>query len=207
MKMTIASADLFAPLPTIVGGWACVHADPPWRFRSNSVAKPGRNVMRHYDCLSLGHIAALPVKDVVARDAFAFLWVPGPFLVIGAHISILHAWGFEPTATGFVWVKLRSRAAGLFIHLDDVFIGTGFTTRKSCEFVVIGRRGKPQRLAANVREVIFAPVREPSRKPDQFYDRVEAFCPGPRLDLFGRQSREGWQVYGQESTLFDEASS
>jgi N6-adenosine-specific RNA methylase IME4 len=54
-----------------------------------------------------------------------------------------------------------------------------------------------------VREIIVVPAREHSRKPVQFYERVEAFCSGPRLELFGRESRVGWTVYGDEATKFD----
>jgi N6-adenosine-specific RNA methylase IME4 len=203
-----AHANLFAPLPVIEGGAGCVHADPPWGFRSNSVARPGRNAMRHYQCLTPDEIAALPVRDVVARDAFLWLWVPGPFLVIGAHLPIVRAWGFEPTAIGFSWVKLRRSHEPNQLRLlplgeSDLHIGLGHTTRKNAEFCVLGRRGKPKRLSAAVREVIFAPVREPSRKPDEVYARIERFCAGPRLDLFGRCSRPNWTVWGDEATKFD----
>jgi N6-adenosine-specific RNA methylase IME4 len=69
--------------------------------------------------------------------------------------------------------------------------------------VVIGKRGSPKRMAADVREAIVAAVREPSRKPNEVYRRIERYCAGPRLDLFGRQSLEGWTVYGDEATKFD----
>ena len=38
--------------------------------------------------------------------------------------------------------------------------------------------------------------REPSRKPDEFYALVEELCPGRRLDMFARQSRDGWTTWG-----------
>jgi N6-adenosine-specific RNA methylase IME4 len=188
--------SIFDPLPRIPDGWACLHADPPWRFKSNSLAKPGRNALRHHACLSLSDIASLPVKDVAARDALAFLWVTGPFLAVGAHVPILEAWGFEPTAMAFVWTKTRADGS--------IFVGPGLTTRKSCEFVVIGKRGKPRRLAADVREAILAPVHEHSRKPSEIYERIERYCAGPRLDLFARESRAGWITWGAESTRFDQ---
>jgi N6-adenosine-specific RNA methylase IME4 len=68
----------FALLPQVAGGFAAAHVDPPWRFRSNSAAKPGRNAMRHYACLSPEKIASLPVGEIMAKDSFVFLWVPGP---------------------------------------------------------------------------------------------------------------------------------
>jgi N6-adenosine-specific RNA methylase IME4 len=109
---------------------------------------------------------------------------------------------------GFTWVKLRRSHEPHQLRLlplaeSDVHVGTGLTTRKSAEFCVLGRRGNPKRLSAAVREVIFAPVREHSRKPDEVYERIERYCAGPRLDLFGRCSRPNWTVWGDEATKYD----
>lgn len=46
--------------------------------------------------MSLDDIARLPVEAVAAEDCHLFFWVTGPFLVTGAHIPIMRAWGFEP---------------------------------------------------------------------------------------------------------------
>lgn len=181
----------------------CVYADPAWRHRSNSVARPGRNAMRHYDCMSLDEIAALPVKDVVADDCALFLWITGPFLAIGAHLPIMRAWGFKPSGMGFTWVKLNKSAGRLFFFADDVFMGGGHTTRKNAEFCLIGKRGRSVRVDAAVREVIIDPRREHSRKPEEAHARIERYCTGPYLELFGRQSRPGWTVLGNEAGKFD----
>src|ERR1700743_657191 len=98
-----------SPFAGLQEKYRIIAADVPWAFKSNSVGKPGRNAMRHYDCMSLDDIAALPVRDVVADDACLFFWITGPFLAIGAHIPIMKAWGFEPSGMGFVWIKLNPR--------------------------------------------------------------------------------------------------
>lgn len=195
--------DVFAHLRK---DYRVVAADVPWAFRSNSVARPGRNAMRHYDCMSLEDIAALPVKDVVADNAVLFFWITGPFLAIGAHIPIMKAWGFEPSGMGFVWIKLNPNAPQLFFVEQDLATGGGFTTRKNAEFALIGKRGKSVRENAGVHEVIIEPRRQHSRKPNKFYSRVEKYSAGPRLELFGRTSRSGWDVFGNESTKFDNAA-
>jgi N6-adenosine-specific RNA methylase IME4 len=187
----------------IAGGWPCVHADVPARFRSNSEARPGRNAMRHYACHSMATIATLHVRDIVARNAFLFFWTTGPLISIGAHIPVMRAWGFEPAAMGFVWVKLNPKASPVLFTGRDLFFGPGLTTRKNAEYVVLGRRGRPERLAKDVFEIILAPRREHSRKPIEVYHRIERYCVGPRLDLFPRERRQGWVAYGDQSTLFD----
>jgi N6-adenosine-specific RNA methylase IME4 len=176
-------------LPTIDGGWGCVLADSPWRFQSNSVERPGRNAMRHYDCMSLEEIAAMPVRSIVADDAFLFLWITGPFLAIGAHLPIFKAWGFKASTMAFVW--------------DKQSFGTGYTTRQSCEFIVAGRRGRPRRESASVRQFLSEKKREHSRKPDEIHKRIESICEGPRLELFGRRHRLGWAVWGNDVSRFD----
>ena len=67
----------------------------------------------------------------------------------------------------------------------------------------VGPEGLASALTARVRQMIMAPIREHSRKPADVYDRIEMYCGGPRLDLFGRQSRNGWSVVGNEATKFD----
>jgi N6-adenosine-specific RNA methylase IME4 len=196
---------LFAPLPTIDGGFACVHADVPSRFKSNSISRPGRNAMRHYGCHPMAAFATLPVRDVVAANALLWFWTTGPLISIGAHIPVIKAWGFEPTAMGFTWAKLNKNASFPILSERDFFFGGGLTTRKNCEFVVLCRRGSPKQLAKDVRELIVSPVRESGRKPDETYRRIERYCAGPRLDLFGRESRKGWTVWGDEATKFDKA--
>jgi N6-adenosine-specific RNA methylase IME4 len=186
--------------------YRAVIADPPRRFASNSVAKPGRNAMRHYDCMSLDDIAALPVKDVVADDAVLWLWITGPFLAIGAHRPIMRAWGFEPSGMGFVWIKLNPSVSEHAFTEDDLAMGGGFTTRKNAEFVVIGKRGKSVRKDAGVHEIIIEKRREHSRKPEKFYQRVPQYSDGPYLELFARQSRPGSDAWGLESTKFDSAA-
>ena len=90
---------------------------------------------------------------------------------------------------------MRSKSA---LHM-----GCGKTTRKNSESCWLGRRGKPKILSHSVREVIVSVRRQHSRKPEEFYRRVQQFCGGPRLDLFGRESRTGWVVYGDQATKFD----
>jgi N6-adenosine-specific RNA methylase IME4 len=78
----------------------------------------------------------------------------------------------------------------------------GHTTRKDAEFCLLARRGRPQRLAADVREVVLEPVREHSRKPAEVYRRIERFCADPRIELFAREMRPGWVSWGDEIDRF-----
>jgi N6-adenosine-specific RNA methylase IME4 len=37
-----------------------------------------------------------------------------------------------------------------------------------------------------------------SAKPSEFFEMVEAVSPAPRLELFARPRREGWDAWGNE---------
>lgn len=192
--------NLFDGLPR--AHFRCVVSDPPWDFKSNSAAAPGRNARRHYKTMGLPEIEALPVADYVADDSALFLWITGPLLAIGAHLPIMKAWGFKPSGMAFVWIKLIPKATSLFMLQSDLAMGGGFTTRKNAEFVLIGKRGRSVRQDAGVHEVIIEPRRQHSRKPEGFYERVERYTTGPRLELFGRTERAGWTVRGDEVGKF-----
>ena len=101
MLRPVATQGLPAAFANLRADYRVIVADPPWRFKSNSLANPGRNALRHYDCMALPEITALPVTDVAAPDSVLFLWVPGPFLAIGAHLPIMRAWALNPV----VWAS------------------------------------------------------------------------------------------------------
>lgn len=182
-----------------------IHADVPWAFRAYSEAGEERSAQNHYGCMSLSDIAQLDVGAHASEDCHLFFWVTGPFLVAGAHIPIMRAWGFEPTAMAFVWLKLnRDWHPRWLTYIEDAmwFMGLGHTTRQNAEYVILGRRGSPERRSKSVKQIICSPVREHSRKPDVVYERIQRYSEGPFLDLFGRQQREGWTVRGNESDKF-----
>lgn len=183
------------------GPYSCILADPPWRFAYMSGKGAGRGAERHYSCMSIDEIRALPVADAAARDCFLFMWATAPCLPDA--FDVLRAWGFKYSSVAFVWVKLNARAPRLFWGARDVFKGMGYTTRQNAEFVLLGRRGRPERLSKSIGQVIVAPRREHSRKPDETHDLIEAFCAGPRLELFARHERPGWDCWGNETTKFN----
>lgn len=152
--------------------------------------------------MTVDQLCELPLVNRIAQDAALFLWVPGPLLAIGAHIPLMQAWGFKPCAMAFTWVKLRPLADPSNFKLSDLHTGCGFTTRKNCEVVVLGKRGRSLRRDAGVHEVIVAPRRQHSRKPDELHRRIERYVGnvGPFLELFARETRPGWTAGAMNSS-------
>ena len=54
---------------------------------------------------------------------------------------------------------------------------------------------------------MFAPRREHSRKPDEVADAIVRLCGDlPRIELFARTRRPGWDAWGNEVDKFGGAS-
>ena len=45
--------------------------------------------------------------------------------------------------------------------------------------------------------------REHSRKPDIIYNHIENLLEGPYIEMFARQTRKGWDQYGNEVTKWN----
>lgn len=190
------------PFPTLQPNHYCaILVDPPWPFVTRSVRGKARGPERHYACMTLEDIKALPVADIAAPNCALFMWVTDPTLQVG--FDVLQAWGFRYATVGFYWVKLnKSRTNALFITRDDFFTGMGYWTRANIEPYLLATKGRPKRMAKNVSRIICAPRREHSRKPDDIYGSIERLVPGPYLELFARQSRTGWIGWGNEIGKF-----
>lgn len=195
-------------LPGLSGKYGCIYADPAWEHYGNSKAKPGRNPRRHYKTMKLPEIAAMPVRDYVADDCHLFMWITGPLFVTGAHLPIFEAWGFRPSSVAFVWVKntKKSLQGNFFeaLQQEHFRMGPGHTTRQNAEYCLLGRRGKPARCSASVRQVFAEPIREHSRKPDHFPGLIETYTGDVRkAELFARTQRPNWDVWGNEINKFE----
>lgn len=175
--------------------------DPPWKYSVFSKKGEGRSASQHYPTMGLEQICALPIPDVAAKDCHLFLWTTGTHLEQA--FVMMRAWGFRYSSTAFVWVKIKQNAAPIFLYdFREFVVGMGKTTRKNCEFCLLGRKGSPRRKSRAVRELIVAPKREHSRKPDEQYERIEAYADGPYLEVFARQQWPGWTAAGNEINKF-----
>src|SRR5690606_42010722 len=82
--------------------------------------------------------------------------------------------------------------------LFRALLGVGHSVRQSHEVCIVGRRGRPKQRTKAIGSVILAPRRLHSVKPTHMYDLIEAFTPGPYLELFARARRPGWHSIGDQ---------
>lgn len=173
--------------------YGTILADPPWRFRNYSAKGEKKNPIAHYECMSLEEIMALPVGGLAAPDCALVLWATWPLLPQA--LEVMAAWGFT-YKTGGAWAKQSK--TGRRWHF-----GTGYILRSACEPFLIGTKGQPALRAKNVRNLVVAPIREHSRKPDKFYTEWERLFDEPRCELFAREKRPAWDAWGWEVGKFD----
>jgi N6-adenosine-specific RNA methylase IME4 len=177
------SGSPFAGLPLHSAG--VVLADPAWSFVTYSPKGWRKSAHAHYPCMDLAEIRAMPVVDLAGPVSVLVLWSTQVHLLHA--IAVLEAWGFTFKTMG-AWAKQSS--SGRCWQF-----GTGYLLRSSAEFFLIGTRRRPPQLSRSSRNLIVAPVREHSRKPDAMYALIEATWPGPYVELFARHPRAGWRQW------------
>jgi len=155
-------------------------ADPPWHYQESGGGN--RVVSAHYSTMKADDICALRVP--VADDAVLYLWATAPKLEDA--LRVLKAWGFK-YKTCAVW--------------DKELIGMGYWFRGQHEILLVGTRGNVKAPQAPLRvSSVFRERRtKHSKKPEIVQDLIEQWFPqGPRLELFARRQRPGWDVWGNE---------
>lgn len=162
-------------------------ADPPWQypegwppFGERDRDQSLRSALP-YSGLSVGEIAALPVRELATAGCHLYLWTTNRYL--RDSFDVLTAWGFRYGQT-LVWCK------------PPRGIGPGGRFTITTEFVLLGSTG-PQTMRDRVDSTWWLWNRgSHSTKPAGFYDHVERVSDGPYVELFARQPRLGWDHWG-----------
>lgn len=188
LPLSHATASL-APLIASGHRFGAILADPPWTFETRSDQGKGRSAERHYGCMPLPDIKAMPVAALASDHCALFMWTTFPHMQQA--LEVIEAWGFRYVTTAFVWVKETPKRTGL--HW-----GLGYWTRANAEPCLLATRGNPKRLARDVHQIVTAPVTTHSRKPDEVHHHIERLVPGPYLEVFARRPHMGWTVFGAE---------
>lgn len=182
------------PFPTTPDGFSTIVADPAWSYGDN-LPGPGRGAAKHYSTMSLADIIEMGqmVREVSATNAHLYLWCPNGF-VEEAH-EVVRAWGFRTDNKQILtWVKMTNDGS-------RIRIGMGRNYRNATEHCIFAVRGRLPVLRRNAANVIFAPRAVHSAKPQEFYDLVTSMSPGPRLELFSRTRRDGFEGWGFEHPI------
>ena len=162
--------------------------DPPWPTSMAGQFKSRKSRPRSlpYKTMEVPEIKALPVQDLCNTGAHVYLWCTNKTLRVA--FEVLESW-----QVSFHQVLVMHKPSGMTPSLGYVF-GT--------EFCLLGFAGRPMQKFQSIGGLnhFSSPPKngKHSAKPDTFYKLVERMSPGPYLDLFARQKREGWSVWGDE---------
>lgn len=163
-----------------------IYADPPWKYQDKGC---NGNCADHYKTMSIEELKQLPINKLANDNSILFLWATYPMLKEA--LELIDSWGFKYKTIAFQWVKTTSNG--------KYFYGLGRWTRGNTEPCLLSVRGKPKRISKGVFQLIFSPIREHSRKPDEVRNKiVELIGDKPRIELFARHRFDGWDSYGDQ---------
>ena len=177
-----------------------IYADPAWSYDDKSLNRGGAE--RHYKTMTNEDICDLPIASLADDNCILFIWATFPKLQEG--LDVIKAWGFRFKTCAFVWIKTNKRTnpeQQSFLPQDsfDSFMGMGRWTRSNAEICLLATKGKPQRKSAGVHQLIYEPIMQHSKKPDIVRDKIIELCGDlEKVELFARETTEGWDVWGNE---------
>jgi N6-adenosine-specific RNA methylase IME4 len=177
-------------------GYRTIVADPPWRETGGC----GRGTGNHYETIkSPADILRVMVQAPCWRPAepsHLWLWTTTTSLEDG--LWLMRALGFT-YKTFAVWAKLSQQG--------DLVAGMGQYTRHSFEPILFGVRGKGARELTPaghgyvdlIETVEKAKRGRHSEKPAEMFALIDSVSLGtPRLEMFAREPRDGYDVWGNE---------
>jgi N6-adenosine-specific RNA methylase IME4 len=170
------------------GTYGLIYADPPWQYDNaggNGAAENQYPTLSTEEIRDLSDPRGRGVSDLAAPDCILYMWATNAFLAEA--LGVAGAWGFD-YKSNMVWVKDLQ--------------GTGFWARGRHELLLICTKGDviPPHESLRPDSVIQEPVGAHSEKPAVVYEMLEALFPKlPKIELFARSGREGWDQWGNEA--------
>lgn len=197
MKKGLHTSAMYPNFPT--KKYDLIYIDPPWQTESRNAKEYRRGgVESHYETLTLEELKSLPIDSISHSDTIIFMWIINSYLMKAQ--ELFKAWNFEYKDVAFVWGKTYNNGKPV--------CGMGWTTRRSCELLLIGYKAKRTveirhaRLVKNMNQLVLSEKREHSRKPDIFRKLISDLYGGKaKLEIFARkfpdsEHFEGWETYG-----------
>ena len=183
-------------LPAVVGSktkYRTIVADPPWKYgvwgvgseKSAFSKKHNENeIPIPYETMTVEEIKALNVDDLAGENCELYLWTTQKYLPDA--FEVLKAWGFKYCQT-LTWCK------------TPMGTGQGGVYCPTTEFLLLGRKGKMPKVKRidttwwNIKR-----TNKHSKKPEFFQELIESVSDAPRLEMFARRKRVGWDIWGNE---------
>jgi len=169
-----------------VGKYRTIVIDPPWPIEKiEREVRPNQQDI-DYSVMTLDEIKAFSLRSMAFDDGcHVYLWTTHKWLPVA--FDVFRVWNVNYQCL-LTWIK----NVGF----------TPFSWMYSTEHCLFGRVGDLPLLQMGKRLDFTGKVREHSRKPDEFYELVKLVSPEPRIDIFSREKRDGFEQYGNETDRF-----
>ncbi|MCX4356843.1 MAG: MT-A70 family methyltransferase [Oscillospiraceae bacterium] len=172
--------------------YGIIYSDPPWQQTKGGLrkARPNQGKQFDYPTMTLDDIKNTHkmCSNIAAEQHNFFVWTIDKYLF--STEEMMKELGYELHAR-FIWDKENG-------------IAPAFTVRFSHEYLLwFYRKGRMLKPIKEMRGVYTTVIREPStihsRKPQAAYEMIEHMFPHcNKLELFARNTRDGWDCWGNE---------
>lgn len=171
--------------------------DPPWRYGNRTgKSSPEHKRLKRYETMNIEELKEMRdiIKKISDEECHMYMWCTWSMMNEG--LELMKEYGFE-YKTGIPWLKVAKngepdgRCMGFYGRVVTEFMLFGVKSKKSKSF-----RTKPPH---NKKNIIIAPKREHSRKPDEQYEHIESKSYEPYIELFARNEKENWDRWGDEA--------
>lgn len=169
--------------------------DPPWNQGKTGKRKvrPNQTTTLDYPTMQKEELTNMPINEWSDDNSFLWIWVTNskdrrskePIIKIG--LDLMYKWGFT-YYTIITWNK--STGPCPFGPYQVI-----------TEHLLFGYKGKVKfssKCLGKMQTLFSTTPTMHSVKPDSFYREIAKYFEGPRLDIFARQQREGFDGWGNE---------
>ena len=169
--------------------------DPPWNQGKTGrrSTRPNQTKVLDYPTLLLEEIKKLPIIEWADEPSFIFLWVTNskdrttktPIMRMG--FDLLECWGFTYYTT-ITWDKKTGPCPFSPFQV-------------STEHILFGYKGKVKfnkESMGKMKTCFTENSSSHSTKPNSFYESIDRYFDGKKLDVFARQHRKGYYGWGDE---------
>ena len=171
---------------TLANSYKTIVIDPPWPGPGSCPAFEQNHKLNliPYHTMTGVQCATLQIPAIATDDAQLFLWATSRS--IGDAMLLMQLWAFKFRGL-FVWQK-----PGL---------GMGRHVRNQCEFLLwSGRKGaplvEPKKCPRQIQT--WKNPKAHSEKPPEAYALIAELSEVPRIDIFARQRRDGFEPWGNQ---------
>jgi N6-adenosine-specific RNA methylase IME4 len=171
--------------------YSLITADPPWKYGSNG-PRGGKFGALDYSDMTIADLKDLPVSALSDNPCALLMWFTGSFAKEA--IEVCEAWGFKFIRIDTVWKKIKKTGGK--------HAACGPWGMSDAEFILLGTKGKAcsmQKIRNQyvIQEAFYTGVH--SEKPESILELFDKrFGDVPRLELFSRKHRQGWDCFGDE---------